>query len=78
MLRPASRPAHHFTRGSRQWLSLIAIEVNPSHATTTGSGPGVDLEVVFQWLSLIAIEVNPSHATTTESGLVACCDAEKM
>ena len=37
MLRPASRLAHHFTRGSLQWLSLIAIEVNPSHATTTGS-----------------------------------------
>ena len=77
MLRPASRPAHHFTCGSLQWLSLIAIEVNPSHATTTGSRPGVDLGVVFlahhftrgflQWLSLIAIEVNPSHATTTRS-----------
>ena len=47
MLRPASHPAHHFTRGSLQWLSLIAIKVNPSHANTTGSGPGVDLGVVF-------------------------------
>ena len=47
MLRPASRLAHHFTRGSFQWLLLIAIEVNPSHATTTGSGPDVDLRVVF-------------------------------
>ena len=27
MLRPASRPTHYFTRGSRQWLSLIAIAV---------------------------------------------------
>ena len=36
-------------RGSHQWLSLIAIEETPSHATTTG----------IQWLSLIAIEENP-------------------
>ena len=36
-----------------------------SHATTTGSGSGVDFEVVFQWFSLIAIEVTPSNATTT-------------
>ena len=47
MLCPASRPAHHFTCGSLQWLSLIAIEVNHSHATTTGFGPGIDLGVVF-------------------------------
>ena len=32
-------------RGSHQWLLLIAIEVNPSHTTTTGSWIGVDLEV---------------------------------
>ena len=47
MLRPTSHPAHYFTYGSLQWLSLIAIEVNPSHTTTTASGPGVDLGVVF-------------------------------
>ena len=47
MLRLASCLAHHFTRGSLQWFSLIAIEINPSHATITRSGPGVDLGVVF-------------------------------
>ena len=47
MLRQASHPAHHFTRGSLQWLSLIAIEVYPSYVTTTGSKTSVDLGVVF-------------------------------
>ena len=47
MLHPASHPAHHFTCGSLQWLSLIAIKVSPSYVTTTESGPDVDLGVVF-------------------------------
>ena len=49
---------------SSKWLSLVALicsnRGNSSHATTTGSRFGIDLEVVFlidlQWLSLIAIE----------------------
>ena len=59
MLRLASRAALHFTRGSFQWLSLIAIEINPSHATTTGSGPGVDLGIVFLvGLQIILLEAH--------------------
>ena len=60
-----------------QWLSLIAIEVTPSYAITTGIGIGVDLEVIFQWLSLIAIEVIPLMLPPLKSELVedACCNA---
>ena len=57
MLRPASHPAHH-----SPWLPPVAFinsdRGGPSHATTTGSWIGVDLEVSSQWLSLIAIEDN--------------------
>ena len=46
-----------------EWLPLMAFinsgQGYSSHATTTGSGSGVDLEVVFQWLLLISIEGTP-------------------
>ena len=42
-----------------EWLPRMAFfnsgQGYSSHATTTGSEPGVDLEVVFQWLSLITV-----------------------